>query len=299
MNWKEFDHPSGTDLATGLLLTVAIFAAVSALIVVVYALITVSNWAAQEEAKRTGEPPVNPLFKKWKIWFDGLTDAVPLEQQSSIMLHHDYDGIQELDNHLPPWWKGLFYATVVFAGVYIFIYHFSDIAPLQLAEYKAENIQAAKDIAEYNAHMAAGIDETNVKLVSKPSDLEAGKAVYVTNCKACHGAFGEGGVGPNFADNYWLHGNTIQDIFKTIKYGVSGKGMVSWQGKLKPQEMQQVASYILAFQGTSPPNPKAPQGKEYAAKGAAPSAATPADSAAKADTGAAKQAAKPAAQAAM
>ncbi|MES2389354.1 MAG: cbb3-type cytochrome c oxidase N-terminal domain-containing protein [Bacteroidota bacterium] len=265
MNWQEFDHPTGIQLASGIIIAVGLFTAVMLLIVIVYALLALSKMAGEEEAKRTGAPEINPLVKIWSKWYNGLTDVVPVEMQHNLVMSHDYDGIHELDNHLPPWWKGLFYASVVFAGVYLYMYHFSDAAPLQLAEYTAENKVAAREIAAYNARTANSVDENNVKMPTKPAELAAGKSVYTANCRACHGAAGEGGVGPNLTDGFWLHGNTVKDVFKTVKYGVTGKGMVSWQGKLKPLEIQQVAGYVLSLQGSNPPNGKAPQGKDYSA----------------------------------
>ncbi|MDX1409282.1 MAG: cytochrome c, partial [Saprospiraceae bacterium] len=113
----------------------------------------------------------------------------------------------------------------------------------------------------YLAGQADEIDETNVELLTSASDIEQGKEIYTMQCVVCHGTQGEGGVGPNFADQYWIHGGDIKDLFRTIKYGVPEKGMISWSALLRPSEMQQVASYILTFQGTSPTNPKAPQGE--------------------------------------
>ena len=105
--------------------------------------------------------------------------------------------------------------------------------------------------------------------LASESDLASGKKIYTMHCVACHGTLGEGGVGPNFADEYWIHGGSIKDLFKVIKYGVPEKGMISWQTQLRPREMQEVSSYILQFQGTNPPNAKAPQGEKYVPKEAA------------------------------
>lgn len=203
-----------------------------------------------------GDPNYESPFTKW---YKGLTDAVPMEKEYTIELSHNYDGIKELDNHLPPWWKNLFYATIVFAVVYIGIYHVYGTSPLPKGEYLAELKQAEIEVAAYQAKAANSISENNVKLADAKG-IEAGKAVFSSNCAACHGKAGEGTVGPNLTDDYWLHGNGIADVFKVVKYGVPAKGMISWQTKLKPLDIQNVASYILSLRGSNPANPKAPQG---------------------------------------
>lgn len=198
----------------------------------------------------------------WSTISQKLTDAIPVEKESDIDMGHDYDGIRELDNNLPPWWKYGFYFTIVFGVVYMWIYHISsDWSSDQ--EYQEEMAEAAVIKEKYLAKVANMVNESNVAVLTDASSIAKGEAIYTANCVACHGAQGQGGIGPNMADKYWLHGGSISDIFATIKYGVPEKGMISWQDQLKPTEMQQVASYILQFQGTTPPNPKDPQGELY------------------------------------
>lgn len=195
------------------------------------------------------------------IWYKKLTNAVPLENEQSIMLNHDYDGIKELDNHLPPWWVYLFYGTIGFAGVYILAFHILDYAPLPKEELRQEIAMAKVEVENYRKTMANSIDESNVTLITKHEELEPGKAVFTNNCKACHGGAGEGGIGPNLTDQYWLHGADIKKVFKIVKDGVPAKGMIAWNSKLTPLEIQQVASYVISLQGSNPANPKAPQGE--------------------------------------
>jgi cytochrome c oxidase cbb3-type subunit III len=110
------------------------------------------------------------------------------------------------------------------------------------------------------------IDESNVEFSDAPQVLANGKAIYDRECVACHAPEGQGLIGPNFTDNYWIHGGSINDVFKTVKYGVPQKGMISWQSKLSPADMRDVSSYILTFVGTTPKNPplpKAPEGQLY------------------------------------
>jgi cytochrome c oxidase cbb3-type subunit 3 len=176
------------------------------------------------------------------------------------MEDHSYDGIHEFDNDLPPWWKFMFYATAVFAVIYLFNFHVFHNGQLQTQEYETEMQQAALFHPSGGAGNAN--EKTNYKALTDASKIEAGHAAFTQNCAACHGQKGEGVVGPNLTDEYWLHGGDVNEVFKTIKYGVTSKGMVAWQGKLSDDQILEVASYILSIQGTNPANAKAPQGEK-------------------------------------
>lgn len=192
-----------------------------------------------------------------------LTMAVPIEQEGEIDLGHNYDGIRELDNRMPPWWLAMFYVCIAWSVVYMIYYHVLGKGQLQIEEYNAAMEIAEIQREEYLKKAADKVNESTVVALTAEADLAKGKQLYVANCAACHGAAGEGGVGPNLTDAYWIHGGGIKNVFKTIKYGVIEKGMISWQTQMKPSEMQQVASYILTLEGTNPPNAKEPEGKEY------------------------------------
>jgi len=192
-----------------------------------------------------------------------FTDAVAVEDEGSILLDHDYDGIKELDNNLPPWWKYGFYLTIVVAVIYIFHYHINGSGDLQIAEYDKEIAKAKFDVEEFMKTSANKVDETTVKVSKDEKQLSLGKDAFIASCAACHGRLGEGGVGPNLTDEYWVHGGSIQDIFKTIKYGWTEKGMKSWKDELSPMQISQISSFIMSFKGTNPPNGKPPLGDLY------------------------------------
>jgi len=189
--------------------------------------------------------------------FSGGNDI--FDDERDILMDHEYDGIQELNNKLPPWWVGLFYVTVIIGCIYPFAFHEDhDVM------YKAEMAAAAAEVKAYQEANGGAITEETVELLKDETALAAGQALYTKNCVACHLADGGGIVGPNLTDKFWLHGGGIHNVFKTIKYGVPDKGMVSWKASMTPKEIQQVASFILVkLQGTTPANPKAPQGEEY------------------------------------
>lgn len=184
----------------------------------------------------------------------------PLSAEKDIQLDHDYDGIKELNNPIPPWFNVLFYGTVVAAFCYLIIYHVLGIAPLQGKEYENEMAQAKIAKEAYVKQAGNLVDESSVVLLKDAAKLSEGHETFVAKCVVCHGEKAEGKVGPNLTDKYWLHGGNIQDLFKTIKYGVPSKGMVAWENSLNGTQIEEVASYILSLQGTNPPGAKAPQG---------------------------------------
>jgi cytochrome c oxidase cbb3-type subunit III len=186
----------------------------------------------------------------------------PLSKEKDLIIQESHDGIYELDNPVPVWFNVLFYGTISIGIVYMLVYHVWNIGDLQDVEYIKEVQYAEVQKEEYLKKIASGLDEKTVKFVSDKKSLENGKKIYIENCATCHGEKGEGKLGPNLTDNYWLHGGKIADIFKTIKYGVPTKGMISWSKKLNPLLMQEVASYIMTLKGTNPPNAKEPQGVE-------------------------------------
>lgn len=196
------------------------------------------------------------------IW-DKMNKFRPVEQEADITLGHEYDGIRELDNRLPPWWLYGFYLSIFFAVVYLWRYHVAHSAPLSGEELQIAMVQAEEQKTLYLKKSANNVDENTVKLLSEAADITNGEKVYIQNCAACHGKAGEGIVGPNLTDDYWLHGGSIKDVFKTVKYGWPEKGMRSWKDDLSPMQMAQVTSYIKSIHGTNPPNAKAQQGELF------------------------------------
>lgn len=176
-------------------------------------------------------------------------------------LGHDYDGITEYDNPLPGWWKAIFVATIVFAAVYGIYYHLGGPGQSELQEYETE--MAAYYEAQAKSGKAIKVSEEMILMFGKSADaLERVKGTYVAKCVQCHGAQGEGGIGPNLTDRFWIHGGKPLEVWKTINDGVPAKGMLAWGKQLKPDEVATLAAYVLSFQGTRPPNAKAPEGKE-------------------------------------
>lgn len=185
-----------------------------------------------------------------------LTDVVPIEEEHKILLDHEYDGIRELDNNLPPWWVWGFFATIVFAIIYLFNYHIFETGDLQYKAYEKEMKKADAEVKAYLSKMAMNVDETNVTLLTEGGEIAKGKALFDANCVACHNSKGEGNIGPNLTDKNWIYGFDIKEVFKTIKLGTAN-GMPEHNSKFNPIQLQQVASYVLNLPETKG---KAPQG---------------------------------------
>jgi cytochrome c oxidase cbb3-type subunit 3 len=222
---------------------------------------------------------LNPTIKKVNVeeaaeetsafqsFWDKINSFRPISEEGDIDTGHSYDGIRELNNITPPWFIVGFVASIIFAIVYLYVYHVSESAPLQIEEYNIEMANAELEKSKYLATQANSVDESSVTLLAG-ADLESGKTIFIEKCAACHAASGgsmPGGVGPNLTDDYWLHGGDIKDIFKTIKYGWPEKGMISWQDQLSPLQIAQLSSFIFSLKGANPPNAKEPQGELYSA----------------------------------
>ena len=247
---------------------VAAVVAVLALVALVTALFAMKAMArgrvtAEEESTLITVKPGEEGVGFWRRFWNRFNDSVPVSQEDTVMTDHSYDGIRELDNRLPPWWLWGFYISIFFGVVYLLNYHVFEASPLQEEAYEMEMKKAEEEVQAYLASLDNLIDENSVTLTTEEVDLLAGQEIFISKCAACHGQNGEGGVGPNLTDKYWIHGGDIQSIFKTVKYGVPSKGMISWEAQLIPKEMQQVSSYIYTFEDTNPANQKEPQGELF------------------------------------
>lgn len=256
-----------------LFLLIAIEITVSAINTITYHLLTEEQKAQLEEAKSMD-------FKEsewYKKMMKAITKSEPIENEDQLLLAHDYDGIKELDNNLPPWWVYLFYGCIGFAAVYLIRFEILG-GDNQETELKNEMAQAKIAVAEYMKTAPDLMDEKTVTLLTAPADLAAGKTIFTTNCVACHRADAGGQIGPNLTDENWILGGGIKNVFHTlVNGGRDGKGMISWKSTLKPKEMQKVASYVLSMRGSNPKDPKAPDGEIWidpnASKTTTPSAA--------------------------
>ncbi|MBS7253156.1 cbb3-type cytochrome c oxidase N-terminal domain-containing protein [Flavobacterium branchiicola] len=242
-----------------LFILIAIEITLSAVNRVLYQLMT-----PEEKAKADYEESLSLKESTWyKDLMHKLTKTQPMEREGDLLMDHDYDGIKELDNNLPPWWVYLFYICIIFGVIYFAKYEMFG-GDDQEMELKKEMAQAKIDVDEYLKTAPDLMDEKTVVLLTDAPSLEAGKEIFTTNCAACHRADGGGQIGPNLTDDRWILGGGVKNLFHTITNGGrDGKGMIAWKGTLKPKEIQKVASYILSLQGSNPKDPKEAEGEVW------------------------------------
>lgn len=190
--------------------------------------------------------------KKFSLmWF---FNSITGKGSADPKMDHEYDGITELDNPMPAYLRLIFYGSIVFAIVYLLHYHVIKTGPLQTEEYLIEMAEAELK------YQGIELPEDQLIMITDGARLEKARSLFVENCATCHGEALGGISGPNLTDEYWLHGGDIKEVYATITDGVPGKTMISWKKRISSTQRLELASYILSLQGSSPPNPKAPEG---------------------------------------
>jgi cytochrome c oxidase cbb3-type subunit 3 len=262
MGWvAKLQEMDSSQLTLLVILAVVLGVIILLLILMVYLMAFMAAVFKKQNPELAAEPSWWDEFKLKYI--TGKMKPVGGKEEKDLMLDHSYDGIVELDNHMPPWLANVFYITIAFGVIYFTYFSVLGIGKTQIEEYE-EELRIASIQAEARAALALeSIDETNVVFDNSAAAMSSGRSIFEANCAACHASDGGGGVGPNLTDEYWIHGGSISDIFSIVKYGVVEKGMIPWQDQLSPEEMQNVSSYILTLVGTTPANPKAPEGEKY------------------------------------
>lgn len=256
----EAAKPVATTVVAGLsdtsfyLLTFVVVLQILIIFSLLYSLRVLVGMQRKKKVAAPGKPVVH--------WFERINNTKSLDAASEADedMGHDYDGIRELNNPTPPWWRWSFYFSVVFAVVYMWRFQIAHSAPSQLEELAIAETAAAEAKEEYLKNAANNIDENNVTLLAGADDIASGQKLFSSNCAPCHGPQAQGVVGPNLTDDYWLHGGSVKAVFTTIKYGIPDKGMKSWKDDFSPKQLAELASYIKSIHGSNPANPKEPQG---------------------------------------
>ena len=245
-----------------IILGIVLLVIVLLLILMVYLMSFMVAVLKKENPEMAKEPSWWEKFKE-RFVTGKLPEVGSKDEKAKVMADHSYDGITELDNFMPPWLQWVFILTIAFGVGYFVNYSVLGIGKTGVEEYEEELQLEAIAAEARKANMMASIDESSVVFDESGAALSSGKSIFEANCAACHASDGGGGVGPNLTDEYWIHGGSIQDVFKIVKYGVVSKGMVPWEDQLSPVEIQQVSSFILSLKGSTPANPKDPQGELF------------------------------------
>ncbi len=262
------EKPAFIEYPIIMLFLVLVFLIIIAIEVIIAALENIMFQSLDEAAK------TRYLASKYKTikftWLSNtykkLVGTKPLEKEHELILDHNYDGIRELDNDLPPWWLYGFYATIIFGAIYLARFHIFN-GDNQYEELESAYAQAKIELEEYKKTAKDLVDYNTVTVLADAADISSGKTIFEANCVACHMADGGGGIGPNLTDKYWILGGGIKNVFRTISEGGrDGKGMIAWKQSLKPSEMAQVSSYVLTLQGNTPAKPKDPEGDIWVAE---------------------------------
>lgn len=179
--------------------------------------------------------------------------ATENSRKGELIEGHDYDGIQELNNGIPPVLSYIFFATLIFSVFYVVRYHIMD-GPTQYDEY-------AKEVTTANEqNKQEGLTEITTWSDAE-ADIAEGKKAYATSCAACHGQAAEGTVGPNLVDKYWLYGGSFSEIMKILSDGSATGMMPGFKTQMSAKNLMQIASYVKSLEGTTPPNAKAAEGE--------------------------------------
>lgn len=261
--------PSGSGIIGGI--PSLLFYILVSIIILEFTVVMVLTWQIWRflQVKMSHEPVTEAEIMEAKIiaenklnWWDRFNSFKPLSKETDLDMGHEYDGIRELDNKLPPWWLYGFYITILAGVIYLYRFHIAHTGMSSEQEYITSVEAANKSKDAFLKKSGSSVDENTVVLITDPTQLSAGEANFATLCSVCHGKKGEGLVGPNLTDDYWIYGGGVKDIFKTIKYGTN-KGMQSWKENLSAEKIAQLTSYLKTLKGTNPPNAKAPDGTLY------------------------------------
>lgn len=262
---------TSTSISQDLGLNSDAFYAFSAIIIIQLFVIGFLTFAIRRMYQELMPEKIAEVAEKNKLvkWWSNLdqkvfTKAIPVEKEADALLDHNYDGIRELDNALPPWWKYGFYVTIFVGFIYLFNFHVFGYGKNPTEEYQAEMEVARIAKENYEAQNKDKIDEEHVPMADA-TGISKGNEIFHTPamCASCHGQAGEGGAGPNLTDDYWIHKGSLNDVFQSIKHGYPDKGMQAWGSTFTPKEISYLASYIKSLRGTNPPGAQPPRGDLY------------------------------------
>lgn len=153
------------------------------------------------------------------------------------------DGLQEYDNPMPKWMANVFWATILWGVAYLVLFPGMNINLLGYSQYKTYEAEVAEAKTRYKTADTADPAALLASAVGDPKALEAGKATYTQSCAACHGAEGQGAIGPSLADAEWVYGSEPAKIAHVIADGTQ-KGMPPFKSSLSPSQLAELTAFV-------------------------------------------------------
>ena len=169
---------------------------------------------------------------------------------------HRYDDIEEEDNQLPNWWLFILFGTIVFMFGYWLVYHTTHSLQDPRSEYNAE----VAELKRARLALTPLSDDAILAVMADPAQVAEGKLIFASTCVACHAQEGQGLVGPNLTDRFWIHGNKPSEIAKSVTEGFADKGMPPWGQILGQEKVRKVAAFVITMRNKDVVG-KAPQGE--------------------------------------
>jgi cytochrome c oxidase cbb3-type subunit 3 len=190
-----------------------------------------------------------------------MTNPNDKSNENDPLLSHEYDGIREYDNPMPRWWVWIFWASFYFSLGYFIHYHMTGNGESVAAAYDTD-LALAREKEAAQAMSGGLTEQTLAGLMGNEAMMADASKLFVQRCAQCHGNKGEGLIGPNLTDNYWIHGDaSLLSIHEVISEGVQTKGMPPWKKQLRPIELSKLTAYVGTLKGTDIPGPKGKEGK--------------------------------------
>lgn len=241
---------------------------IGALLAVMSMLFTLKN-VLDKDAKKQAVASGTEVPESTSLWQNiskSLWDRASVEEEKDLVIDHDFDGIKELDNHLPPWWLYSFYATIIWGIAYVLIYHVFESAPLQIEEYNNELAAAEASLVAYREkNPEKKIDLANYVFSDDAAQIASGEKIFGGQCATCHKADGGGLAGPNLTDEFWKNGGSATDIYNVINDGIANTAMIAWGGTFSSSQISDIVAYVHTLQGTNPEGGLPPDGQKYTA----------------------------------
>ena len=196
------------------------------------------------------------------LWFSGKARAMTAHDNTT---GHIWDGdLREMNNPLPRWWVWLFVITIVFSLAYLAMYpglgsYAGKLGWTSTGQHSAEMDKGEREVAPLYARFTAMKAQD---VARDPQAMAIGERLFMNNCAQCHGSDARGSKGfPNLTDGDWLHGGAPEKILETLTKGRIGNMPPMAAAVGTPDDVKNVAHYVLSLSGSPHDSLRASLGK--------------------------------------